>query len=113
MKFSAVGEVSFVIRVADSDAAVRFLFEITDQGIGMTKKEQSHAFDAFWQSASQKTSTGGSGLGLSVARKLAQLLGGDIVISESEPGRGSTFLMTLPRSAGEPGEAAVALAETP
>jgi signal transduction histidine kinase len=105
VKYSDVGEVSLRIRVADGDvdAKVRFQFEVTDQGIGMTPAEQGHAFDAFWQAKSLKSSPGGSGLGLSVAQKLAHLLGGDLVISTSEPGKGSTFLMTLPASCGEAG----------
>jgi signal transduction histidine kinase len=104
VKFSTDGEVFLEIRVAapDVDARVRFQFEVTDQGIGMTKQEQAHAFDAFWQARTAKTSQSGSGLGLSVARKLAHLLGGDLTISASEPGRGSTFLMTLPASCAEP-----------
>jgi signal transduction histidine kinase len=101
VKYSTTGEISLVIRMADTDARVRFLFEVTDQGIGMTKDEQGRAFDAFWQANTLKTSNGGSGLGLSVARKLAILLGGDLVISTSEPGRGSTFVMTLPQGIAE------------
>jgi signal transduction histidine kinase len=102
VKFSQAGEVSLVIRVDDVDSLVRFRFEVTDQGIGMTKAEQDNAFDAFWQGNTQKASGGGSGLGLSVAKNLARLLGGDLVISASEPGRGSTFLMTLPQGSPEP-----------
>ena len=101
MKFSKTGEISLVIRVDDVDSVVRFRFEITDQGIGMTKAEQTTAFDAFWQANTHKTSGSGSGLGLSVARNLARLLGGDLVISASEPGLGSTFLMTLPQGSAE------------
>lgn len=105
VKYSTVGEVAFVIRVADTHAEIRFRFEVTDHGIGMTRAEQERAFDPFWQANAQKTSGGGTGLGLSVARNLARLLGGDLVIGASEPGRGSTFVMTLPRSCGEPGGA--------
>ena len=101
VKFSKTGEISLVIRVDDVDSVVRFRFEITDQGIGMTKAEQTTAFDAFWQANTHKTSGSGSGLGLSVARNLARLLGGDLVISASEPGLGSTFLMTLPQGSAE------------
>jgi signal transduction histidine kinase len=101
VKFSKTGEISLVIRVDDVDSLVRFRFEVTDQGIGMTKAEQASAFDAFWQANTHKTSGGGSGLGLSVAKNLARLLGGDLVISASEPDHGSTFLMTLPQGAAE------------
>jgi signal transduction histidine kinase len=101
VKFSNTGDISLVIRVEDVDAVVRFRFEITDHGIGMTKAEQASAFDAFWQANTNKTNGGGSGLGLSVAKHLARLLGGDLVISASEPGHGSTFLMTLPQGTAE------------
>ena len=104
VKYSEAGEVSLHVRIADaeSEALVHFQFEVSDRGIGMTPDEQAHAFDAFWQAKGLMASLGGSGLGLSVARKLARLLGGELAISASEPGKGSTFLMTLPASCAEP-----------
>lgn len=102
VKYSKVGEVSLVIRADDVESVVRFQFEITDHGIGMTSDEQIHAFDAFWQADASKTGASGTGLGLAVARNLARLLGGDLVIAASEPGVGSTFVMTLPQGAAEP-----------
>jgi signal transduction histidine kinase len=109
VKYSAAGEVSLVIRVAESSAEIRFRFEVADKGIGMTPAEQEKAFEPFWQANSNKTSGGGSGLGLSVARKMARLLGGDLFVVASAPGEGSTFVMTLPRSCGEPPPMNVAL----
>jgi signal transduction histidine kinase len=97
VKYSTVGEISFVVRSDDVDAAVRFRFEITDQGIGMTADEQSHAFDAFWRASTGETHAEGAGLGLSVARNLARLLGGDLIIAASKRGVGSTFVLTLPQ----------------
>lgn len=102
VKYSSAGVVSLVIQVAEASAEVRFRFEVSDQGMGMTPAEQEKAFDPFWQANSTRTSGGGGGLGLSVARKMARLLGGDLSIADSAPGRGSTFVMTLPRSCGEP-----------
>jgi signal transduction histidine kinase len=102
VKYSAVGEIAFVIRADEVDALVRFRFEVTDHGIGMTTAEQSRAFDPFWQADTKKTSGGGAGLGLAVARNLARLLGGDLTIERSEPGVGSTFVMTLPQGAIQP-----------
>jgi signal transduction histidine kinase len=101
VKYSTVGEISLVIRVDDVDALVRFRFEVTDHGMGMSPDEQSHAFDAFWQANTSGTGGGGTGLGLAVARHLARLLGGDLVISHSESGVGSTFIMTLPQGLPE------------
>src|SRR6185436_16597641 len=54
VKYSAVGEISIVVRVGNSDALMHFQFEITDQGVGMTVAEQEHAFDAFWQANTAK-----------------------------------------------------------
>jgi signal transduction histidine kinase len=101
VKYSTVGEISLVIRVDDVDALVRFRFEVTDHGLGMTLDQQSHAFDAFWQANTNNAAGGGTGLGLSVARNLARLLGGDLVISQSESGVGSTFIMSLPQGSLE------------
>jgi signal transduction histidine kinase len=104
VKYSTVGEISFLIRADNIDALVRFRFEVTDHGIGMTAGEQSRAFDPFWRANTGRTSSGGTGLGLAVARNLARLLGGDLVIDRSEPGVGSTFVMTLPQGAVERAE---------
>jgi signal transduction histidine kinase len=75
------------------------VFEVQDTGIGIKPDDLRHIFDSFWQ-VNQNTTrlAGGSGLGLSVTRRLAQLLGGDIAV-ESAPDVGSTFRITLPRVA--------------
>jgi signal transduction histidine kinase len=72
----------------------RALVEVSDTGIGMTDDEASHAFDRFWR-APGASSTPGSGIGLTIARELALAHGGDVTV-QSEPGRGSTFRVTLP-----------------
>lgn len=99
-----VGEISLVVRADETEALVCVRFEITDHGLGMTPAQQSHAFDAFWRANTLKTGEGGTGLGLSVARNLARLLGGELVISASEPGVGSTFTLSLPQGSVEPAE---------
>jgi len=105
VKFSDMGEIVLILRVEGQDKEMRVVFEVTDSGRGIPIEVQSHIFDPFWQAdtASMKTS-GSSGLGLSVARQLARLLNGDVTIARSEPGQGSTFVVSLPMNYVAPAE---------
>lgn len=71
---------------------------VTDTGVGIPEREKSLLFHKFQQvGEARKLGTEKStGLGLYIAQKLAQRMGGDITIVESEPGKGSTFKLTLP-----------------
>jgi two-component system, sensor histidine kinase and response regulator len=70
-------------------------FTVADTGIGLTKEEAARLFQEFVRIKNDKTRTiPGTGLGLSIVKKLAQLYGGDVVVS-SEPNVGSTFTVTL------------------
>lgn len=69
---------------------------IEDTGTGIAPADLPRIFDRFWRAdGSRNRSTGGSGLGLSIARKLARAHGGDL-IAYSTPGAGSVFTLTLP-----------------
>lgn len=73
----------------------RAKISVRDTGIGMTEEEIRQAFDAFARIRNEKTQhIQGSGLGLSILRKLALLYRGDVSVV-SEPGAGSTFTVTL------------------
>jgi signal transduction histidine kinase len=71
-------------------------FVISDTGIGIAAGDVDRVFEAFWQVEQRPTRlAGGSGLGLSVSRRLVRLLGGEVAV-DSTPGQGSTFVVSLP-----------------
>ena len=92
-KFTREGGVTLRIEPAAPGAVA---FSVIDTGIGIAADKQQIIFEAF-QQADGTTSRhfGGTGLGLSISRELARLLGGELEVT-SEPGRGSTFKLTLP-----------------
>jgi PAS domain S-box-containing protein len=93
IKFSDRGE----IVVSSEDRADSILISIADSGIGIAAENLERIFDPFWQVEQRSTRrVGGTGLGLSVSRNLARLLGGDVTV-ESTAEKGSTFTITLPK----------------
>jgi CheY-like chemotaxis protein/anti-sigma regulatory factor (Ser/Thr protein kinase) len=91
IKFTARGGVTISVGCAED----RLLFAVADSGIGISAAKSEVIFDAFRQ-ADNSTSRryGGSGLGLTISKKLVELMGGAISL-ESEPGRGSTFSFAI------------------
>ncbi len=91
-KFTPSGEVRVAVEVADG----RAMYRVQDTGIGIPEEMQQLVFEEFRQVDGSITRRfGGSGLGLSLARRLARLLGGEIHV-ESMQGEGSTFRVELP-----------------
>ena len=73
------------------------IFNIIDTGIGISFKSQAELFQSFSQiEASHTRRFGGIGLGLALSRRLAQQFGGDVTLTQSEPGKGSTFTLNIP-----------------
>jgi signal transduction histidine kinase len=77
-------------------AILAVAFAIIDQGIGMSKEELSRAGTPFWRAdGSRARKSGGVGLGLALARRIARAHGGDVSL-ESAPGRGTTARLEIP-----------------
>jgi signal transduction histidine kinase/CheY-like chemotaxis protein/HPt (histidine-containing phosphotransfer) domain-containing protein len=97
IKFTSRGEVSVnarLVRCEGGEAVVQL--QVNDTGIGMTLEEQQCVFDCFTQANREITGRyGGSGLGLSIARNLAKLMGGAIDM-RSKQGSGTEMQVTLP-----------------
>ena len=86
------------IRLASWAENGRVVFDVQDTGIGIAPEHIDRVFEPFWQADQSATrKAGGAGLGLSVSRRLALALGGDVSV-ESAPGRGSRFRFWVPQA---------------
>lgn len=92
IKYTKKGSITLAIK-RSADVVT---FSVIDSGIGISKTDQQHVFERFYRSEDYRTrETGGTGLGLYVAMKLARKLGGEISL-KSRLNHGSTFTLTLP-----------------
>jgi signal transduction histidine kinase len=95
-KFTGAGTVTLTVDRSSEPEADWLSFAVSDTGIGMTVEQQGKLFEAFSQAeASTASRYGGTGLGLSLSRSFAQMMGGDIGV-KSTLGAGSTFTLRLP-----------------
>lgn len=98
MKFTSDG----TIEIGSRDEGNNIVFFVKDSGIGIPEKRLDAIFDRFVQAdLTMSRPYEGSGLGLSIAKAYAQLLGGDLWV-ESEEGKGSTFFFNIPKDEVKP-----------
>ena len=96
-KFTDRGTITIDARQRHENGCGWITLAVKDTGIGMTPDQMGKLFQEFSQASSATASKyGGTGLGLVISRRFCQMMGGDITV-ESEPGRGSTFTIRLPR----------------
>jgi signal transduction histidine kinase/CheY-like chemotaxis protein len=95
-KFTERGTVTLRVRTAYDDGRKWVRLAVQDSGIGMTPEQLARLFQPFTQAdASTTRKYGGTGLGLTITKRFAELMGGSITV-ESTPGQGSTFTLILP-----------------
>jgi len=96
IKFTEKGSVKIKIEVIElKKTAIKVLFKVIDSGIGISEEGKQKLFKAFSQTdASTSRKFGGTGLGLTISKRLVELMNGEIGV-ESENGQGSTFWYTL------------------
>jgi CheY-like chemotaxis protein len=96
IKFTDQGSVELIARV-HGETALQLEVDMVDSGIGITPEQQATLFEPFTQAdASMGRKFGGTGLGLTICRRLAQLMGGDVTIVDSTIGKGTRFRLVLP-----------------
>jgi PAS domain S-box-containing protein len=95
-KFTENGVVRMEVESKTSEGKDWIEFRVTDTGIGMTPPQVSRLFEPFAQADRSTTRKfGGTGLGLAITRRFCRMMGGDVTV-HSEPGKGSTFTISLP-----------------
>jgi signal transduction histidine kinase len=104
-KFTENGTVTLAMEavpVASGGGAVQVVFRVSDTGIGMTPQQLERLFQPFTQAeASTARTYGGTGLGLAISKHFAEMMGGEVQV-ESEPGRGTRFVVRLPVDVADP-----------
>jgi PAS domain S-box-containing protein len=94
LKFTEKGSIKIEHQLKDN----MLLVKVIDTGIGIAKDKQDLLFHRFQQAMDKTLSreAGGTGLGLYISREFVRIMGGELALEQSEPGKGSTFSFTLP-----------------
>jgi signal transduction histidine kinase/ActR/RegA family two-component response regulator len=96
VKFTKAGGVTVIVQTTRAADGAQCTIDVVDTGIGIAPNHQARLFEPFEQADVRISRTyGGSGLGLSLSRRLAHRLGGQLELLRSGPGEGSTFRLSL------------------
>ena len=99
-KFTSYGLIDIQVDLTTLGGAPAVRIAVVDTGLGMTPEQASTLFQPFVQADTSVTRKhGGTGLGLTICRRLASLMGGEVQLVHTTPGEGSTFALTLPLQA--------------
>lgn len=97
-KFTKNGTITLQVSAEHKNKGNQIIFKVKDTGIGMTKEQMNKIFQEFSQADSATTRNyGGTGLGLTISRLFARMLGGNITV-DSESGKGTVFTLSLPEN---------------
>jgi PAS domain S-box-containing protein len=95
-KFTDHGTITLIVEREAGSGGDAIILRVRDSGIGMTPAQMDRLFEAFSQAdAATAAKYGGTGLGLTITKHFAQMMGGDVTV-DSRPGVGSTFTIRLP-----------------
>jgi CheY-like chemotaxis protein len=107
VKFTEAGHISITVSATEQDGKPRLVIDVEDTGAGLTQEQVGRLFKTFGQADESMTRKfGGTGLGLTICRRLAAMMGGEAILLRTEPGKGSCFRLVLPLEA-VPGTAMV------
>ena len=90
----------------------KVVVSIEDTGVGIPEADMGRIFDGFYRGKAAESGTSGAGIGLAVTKRIVDVHGGSVT-AESEPGRGSTFVITLPATETSPPASAGAPEQVP
>ena len=97
VKFTAAGFVQVRVRQVGNDPSIRLQIDVIDSGPGIEADDQERVFASFVQAdTSMNRQYGGTGLGLTISRRLIEAMGGNVFLVDSQSGIGSTFRIELP-----------------
>ncbi|MDX2147132.1 MAG: ATP-binding protein [Planctomycetota bacterium] len=113
VKFTERGRIEVIVSCQQQAQSVALQVDIQDSGPGMTPDQVERLFKPFSQVDGSLTRRfGGTGLGLAISRRLTELMGGDVRLLESTPGKGSCFRVTVTLGASDSREQAQSKPET-